>query len=239
MTDRDLYIITGASSGIGLALATEALNKGADVIGISRNQSITHNCYNHVALDLSNAEAVARYSFLPLKNYDTIVLVNNAGWIGPLKAIEKQTAEEINRAYQINVVAPAVLSSVFLRETKHFHSKRKIIFISSGAANYPIHSWATYGSSKAAVDLLAQTIGLENQDVDVLSIAPGIVDTTMQQEIRSANPMDFPDSDRFKNYYLSGELTPPKDIAELLLKVIARSLTFEEKVFSLRNLKLN
>jgi len=237
LAGKQLFIITGASKGIGHALAMATLQlPETDVRGISRSQTIVHPNYTHISLDLSQPQLVNDFSFDFSVGYKTITLVNNAGWIGPILPLHKQLATDIAQAFQVNITAPAVLSSTFIAQTKNTGAKRKILFVSSGAANYPIHSWSTYCSAKAATNMLAQTLSLENQDMDILAVAPGIVDTDMQQEIRQADVENFPDISRFKNYHAAGELVHPADVATQLLRVLEQSSIFEKKVFSLRDI---
>ncbi|RZJ74455.1 MAG: SDR family NAD(P)-dependent oxidoreductase, partial [Flavobacterium sp.] len=96
---------------------------------------------------------------------------------------------------------PFLCSAVFVAATKDWKAKKSIINISSGAALKPYFGWSVYCSTKAALNMLTQTLAVEQAEekngVKVLAIAPGVVDTDMQVEIRNSNKADFKDLDRF------------------------------------------
>ena len=111
---------------------------------------------------------------------------------------------------------------------KHFiqtypTEKKLILNISSGAANKAIASWSTYCATKSALDSLTAVINEEkHQNLKILSISPGVVDTNMQEEIRNANPKNFPLHQNFVDYYNHNELISPKLAAHKLLKIMKK-----------------
>lgn len=227
--------ITGTSSGIGYQLAMQALDQGHKVIGISRRHVIHHPNYRHLSFDLSNYESYQLINFNISKDADKMVLVNNAGWLGEVKPLAQINPPSIELAYQINLIAPSILSKLFLEQTQHTNSEKVIINISSGAGKYPVKSWSTYCASKAGLDLFTRVLREDHPEVHSFSIAPGIVDTEMQGEIRSLAHEDFPDKQRFVDYKNRGELSSPQEVANKLLKIIERPKTAPDCVFSLRD----
>lgn len=217
--------VTGVSSGLGKALANYLLNKGCEVIGIGRKNSIDHEKYSFIHCDLSDLDTVTKVNFE--SDSEGCILINNAGVIGPIRRISDQRSSEVIELMNVNTLAPMLLCQRFLEQIPM--DKRSIILnISSGAANRPIPSWATYCASKIAIDRFSETIYLEElekgRNIRVYSIAPGVVDTDMQKTIRSADPQHFSSLSQFEGLFSKGELQPPEMIARELLDFILREV---------------
>jgi len=228
------FFITGTSSGIGKALAEKALNDGHRVVGISRRNNISHNNYKHLSYDLSDLENYQKINFSVNKEAEEVILVNNAGTLGDVKPVGRLDPAAIERAYQINVVAPSVLCKLLISQLPE--KKKKIINISSGAGQYPVPGWSTYCASKAAIDLFTRVLVKDYPEVEAWAIAPGIVDTEMQGEIRQLEEQDFPEVNRFKEYKQKGELTSPEEVAQKLMAVVEEPSKAPDTVFSLRDI---
>lgn len=222
----NLYVITGTSRGIGNALARLLLeDPNNTVIGISRSTSISHNRYSHLTLDLSDTDNLQAIQLPELSSLEQAVLINNSGELGEVKPFAEIEASSLARTFAVNTIAPAILSNLFI---KHYSSIAKEIIIaniSSGAGRHPIKSWAAYCASKAALDMLSLVISEEEKakpasNIRVLSIAPGIVDTTMQESIRTLSRDSFPDIDRFVAYKEKGSLSDPLFVASKILSII-------------------
>lgn len=215
------FIISGTSSGIGNAL-TELLLKDENntVLGISRTQKVEHPNYRHISLDLNNIIDIEAIEFPKWNKAKQISLIHNAGWIGPIQKMGNQEIGTIASSYIINLLAPAVLSNHFIAKYKHSKAQKVILSISSGAAHTPIAGWNTYCSSKAGLDMLSKCIDEEHQDIINLSIAPGKVNTPMQNDIRFADEKEFPRLKEFKAYHSKKELSDPKEIALKYKKVL-------------------
>ena len=230
--------ITGASSGIGKALAEYALSKGDKVTGISRRHTINHKNYSHIHMDLSEHSDLGKINFVPVKEADTAVLVNNAGWLGDVRPVAEMDPDKIARAFSINVTAPAILSRMFLGHLKNQGENltKVVLNISSGVSRYPLSSWSTYCASKAALDMFTKVLKVDHPEVHAFSVAPGIVDTEMQGEIRRLTVEHFPDKDRFVEYKEKGELSQPKDVALNLYNVMDQPSDYKEVCFSLKDM---
>ena len=235
-----LAYITGTSSGIGEALALKFLNEGHQVVGLSRKCTIQHSNYSHIKLDLSDLKAVSEFDFRANIS-DDIVLVNNAGIVGPIKPIGHHSAAEIIELNNINVVSPQILVNKFIHKFQRLDQNYQVLNISSGAGKSAIDAWATYCASKAAIDLFSETVPQELKDRNhnnwnIFSIAPGVVDTGMQIAIRSSNPKDFLNHAMFVGLKDNNDLATPKKVADTLFLILNNPDKYPNIVFSVRDL---
>ncbi|MDB5262023.1 MAG: short-chain dehydrogenase [Adhaeribacter sp.] len=228
------YFITGASKGIGKAL-TEALLKNEDnyVFGISRNVTIKHERYHHQHLDLSDITALRNNLhkvFLPLDNPGKIVLVNNAGVLGEIGYIGSQTTDNFEFVFDVNVIGPALLMNTFLSAYLEQTCPKIILNISSGAGQRPIDGWSAYCSSKAALDMLSLTCQKEQEllktGVKVFSLAPGVVDTTMQKQIREGAASQFSQLEQFVALKENNALQEPEAVGERIAGFIKNASNY-------------
>lgn len=238
------YFISGTSSGIGKALVQSLLSlKEVKVIGISRRRAIEHPSYFHFSLDLSDLELVKKSAdslfTLPNGEPEKIVLINNAGTVGQVGYMGSIENKAIENVLNINAVSPAILMNEFIRKFRNTICKKIIVNISSGAGKRPVDGWSGYCASKAALDMLsmvaAQEQNIAKQNVKIYSIAPGIVDTPMQENIRTTAEENFSRVQDFIQYKSSGELSSPEEVAEKLLYVIEHEERFNDPVFSVRD----
>jgi benzil reductase ((S)-benzoin forming) len=232
--------ITGTGSGIGKALAN-LLVKNPDnrVIGISRHQKINHPQYLHISFDLSDMDKLSKFRFENIKHADKIIMVNNAATLGEVKYAGNLHNRNIIKSMQLNLIAPAVLTNQFIHAYKEIQADKLILNISSGAGQYPVDGWSIYCSTKAGLDMLTKTVELEQlkeheaHRFKTFSIAPGIVNTPMQTKIRKMNSDNFSRVEEFRDYYETGVLAEPDDIAVKLANVINRSDEYTDTVFRL------
>ena len=108
--------------------------------------NLKHQNFNFTKIDLAVLESIQNISFPDIKFKD-IILINNAGTIGKIVPIHLKTTQEIIDEYNVNIIAPTILSNKFIK--KYFNYKKTIINISSGAAIKSIPSWSTYCATKS------------------------------------------------------------------------------------------
>lgn len=228
--------ITGVSSGIGKALAETFLSLGAKVIGIGRKSEIVSDRYRFITCDLQSVDAIAKLDFH--QKDDCVILINNAGVIGPIDHFSELDPSGIQTVVQVNTVAPLLITNKFLKAQNH-QQKAIVVNISSGAASKSIASWATYCASKAALDRFSEVLQVEmeeaNRPVKVYSISPGVVDTPMQLEIRSSQKDKFSALAYFQELKVNDGLAQPDDIARKIVRVILE-LQLEKVILSLREI---
>ncbi|MDN4606966.1 SDR family NAD(P)-dependent oxidoreductase [Sporosarcina highlanderae] len=223
----NIFIITGASKGIGLELMCQLKEKGETVIGIARTNS-GHEGFETADLSETSglAELMNRIIEENLPSANSFTLINNAGTVEPIGLIGSVNDEELVRAMSVNLTAPMILSNAFIGSLKGFEGEKRIINISSGAGRNPYEGWGVYCTTKAGLDHFSRVVSLEQKKaqfpVDIVSIAPGIIDTDMQETIRSSEAEDFPLLDRFIDYKEQGHLSSASETASKLIAVMER-----------------
>ncbi len=219
-----LTIITGASSGIGAALADAATSAGHTVATVSRRPGPGE----HLAADLAdptawNTMADWMDELIARESWDRVLFVHNAATLEPVGFAGEVDADGYVSNVLLNSASPQVLGSRFISAVEAASVPAQLQIISSGAGKRPIVGWASYCAAKASVDMWVQTAGMERAEresqVTVVSIGPGIVDTAMQAKIREQDTDAFPDVERFREFKESGALRSPESVAEILLRV--------------------
>jgi len=218
------YFITGTSKGIGKAL-TEELLKGQSntVVSIGRNHLKDQEKLIELDIDLSNKDELLNFAFDNTIEADEYVLVNNAGVLGEISTTGKLNSEDLYNTYTVNLIAPSILSNGFLKAFQSKDRPLQILNISSGAARRPIVSWGAYCASKAGIDMLSRVIAEEqfdNDHVKVHSVAPGVVQTQMQTQIRSTSEEDFTQVKHFIELNNKNELKEPNQVAQELVQLL-------------------
>ncbi|MFM0292274.1 MULTISPECIES: SDR family oxidoreductase [Paraburkholderia] len=220
-------IVTGHNRGLGAALAEQLLARGIAVLGLSRSRHATLK--NHfpalleeIELELADTARVSQWIATPalrefVSGAHTVLLINNAGMVQPIGPIEGQDAAAIASAVSLNVATPLMLASA-LAAAAVDATDRRIVHISSGAARNAYAGWSIYCATKAALDHHARAVSLDaNRALRICSLAPGVIDTNMQAEIRGSGAEQFPMREKFEDLKRSGQLSSPEQCATQLL----------------------
>ncbi len=226
---QGVFLVTGASKGIGRSIAKSIANSGNTVIALARDsKELVDIGAELVALqsnsmviscDLGDRENIAIAASTIENNYSHIAgIIHNAGTIHPIEKMLNVERDDWNRSIQVNLIGVQDLTNR-LGSIIGGDQHTRITTISSGASKRSIHGWSAYCVSKAGLDMWAMCMAEEGADnnISAVSIAPGIVDTNMQHEIRNANDVAFPSLPNFIEYYENGDLTNPQDVADKLL----------------------
>jgi NAD(P)-dependent dehydrogenase (short-subunit alcohol dehydrogenase family) len=225
-----LVIVSGASSGIGLALARAVPWPDTRVIDVSRRGAPG---LEHVAADLADPggwETVRNLFEREVAGFtgERTAFVHSAGTLDPIGFAGEVDAAAYARNVLLNSAAPQVLGAAFLAAARRTQAAAHLLMISSGAAHNVYPGWSSYGAGKAAVDQWVRTAGAEESrrpgGCRVLSVAPGIVETAMQEQIRQTRERDFPDVARFVEMHERAELRAPEDVARDIWALLERDL---------------
>ena len=229
-----LTIITGASRGLGRAVAEQRLAQGHQVLSISRQAALglASPLLQHWSADLADAAGVAArlQAWLAERDPETFArvdLINNAGVISQLAPLGDITAADLANAVRVGLEAPLLLTAAFLRATRGWSLPRKVLLVSSGLGRRAMAGSASYCAAKAGLDHLARAVALEEaarpDGVRIVSLAPGVIDTDMQFQLRTADPASFPERERFLGLKAGGQLDSPSQAAAKLLTCLDRA----------------
>ena len=230
--DPQTYVVTGASKGLGRALALALASDGHPVFALARPSTELDGIGDLLAslapgsrsieCDLSDPTSIATAACL-ISEQTTFVagLVHNAGAIAPVKPMDKVDASDWARSIQVNLVGVQDLTQR-IYSLLGGEQQSRITVISSGASLRPIGSWSAYCVAKAGLDMWSRCVAEEGRtnNISSISIAPGVVDTSMQKEIRSVPSEDFPSLKTFIDLYESGHLASSETVASQLFPLV-------------------
>ena len=166
------------------------------------------------------------YVQLTLDATATALLINHAAALSTPAPLEHQSSDELSRGLRVGLEAPLLLSAAFLRATAGWTLPRKLLFISSGLGRRAMAGSAAYCAIKAGMDHLARSIAMEQEahtnGAKAVSLAPGVIDTDMQVQLRGADPKLFPAGANFVALKNEGKLDSPAQAATKVLGYLAR-----------------
>lgn len=227
-----LAIVTGGSRGLGLAMVTQLARQGHRVLSLARQHgSDTPVGVETWSVDLADPVPVAErlQQWLTTQTGAGLGgawLINNAGVVSTPAPLSLGNLAELSRAVRVGLEAALLLSSAFLAATADWPVPRKLLLISSGLGRRAMAGSASYCAAKAGMDHLARAVALEEaakpNGARVVSLAPGVFDTDMQVQLRSADPLLFPERSTFMTMKTAGNLDSPAAAAAKVLGYLAR-----------------
>ena len=236
---QDLFIITGASAGLGTSISKQLAKKKNHLVLIARNREnlleLQSSCILDGAtvdihtIDLSTDNSYKRvdqlFAKLNWNKYSKTVLFNNASTILPISHLDETKYYQIKNLFHLNLLSSTVLSQLFMRYCKKFQSKNTfVVNISSGVSLNPVEGWGLYCISKSGLNMLTSVIANDSKrwkyPIKSVSINPGPLNTEMQKNIRNSSIEQSPIKTKFVEMHEKGELLSPKIIANRIIKLL-------------------
>ena len=235
-----LTIVTGSSRGLGAALVAQRLLPGHKVLGIARQTHPGLQAQADAAgvpfeqwpMDLADAEPVAQRLHAWLRATDpadlaSATLINNAGVVGTLAPLHQVPLADVCQGLRVGLESVMLLTAVFLDATRAWPGQRNVLNISSGLGRHAMAGSAVYCAAKAGMDHFSRAVALEQAGLPnparVVAMAPGVIDTDMQAQLRGSDAAQFPDRARFVKLAADGALVSPQACATALLARLARA----------------
>lgn len=240
----NIAIVTGVSRGLGHSVARYLLESNIHVIGIARSEvkdlqgiaednNVTFISYQADLSELQNTEKLLPdiIEGLTSEQISHLYVINNAAIVQPIKKSIEIEVDDLQKHFQLNVMTPMVIMNKLLA----FSLEKEItcigVNVTSGAALTPFYGWSAYCSAKASMAMYTKTVALEQEKMEtankVIAFSPGVMDTNMQEEIRSTSYEQFIDVDRFKNYKQGNLLTTTEAVASVLVDIITDEVNVE------------
>lgn len=254
---KHLTILTGASRGMGLAMAEQLLAPNRVLLCISRQ---SHDGLAQAAAqqgapltqwqqDLADSQGAARrlQDWLwaqAAEGLASATLINNAGVLTTIGPLEAAPPEGLVNALRVGLEAPILLTAAFLRVTGDWvtagwRGPRKVLNISSGLGRHAMAGQASYCAAKAGMDHFTRGSALDEAEkpfgAKLVSLAPGVIDTDMQSHLRAGDPAQFPGLSRFIDLKEKGQLSSPRQAAQQVLAWLDRPDFGDQPVADVRD----
>lgn len=225
-------MITGTSSGLGQALFRQLSGKVC-LIALSRRFTAEQQSaaksqpeqYQLIDMDLARQgsvkavlERLDRLDWAPTTEF---VFINNASVVEPQDLIGRLEEQGIMFSFQVNLLTPAMITNYLEQKRQVVPFRLKLVNVTSRAAVKPTAGWSLYCAGKAGAHAFFENYRVQMQaepSVEVYSFDPGLMDSPMQERIRSASPRALPDVARFVQYQQKGALQAPDKVAVRLIE---------------------
>lgn len=236
-SEPSLVLLSGPTSGLGRELFKVLLRNNYPLVCLGRRLARLPDVLDGdparlkmLELDfggrresLAKAQVVLEKTMEAAKPGPTI-FISNAAIIEPIGKSPENAPASMTKAFQINVFTPLQIAHTVARAANQRDASFLIINIDSRASTKPIKGWQAYCATKAAYRMALDVLALESPLIEVLHYDPGIMDTPMQQLIRTKNIKDMPDVETFQQLKLQGRLNPPSDVAINIVQIIENYL---------------
>ena len=248
---QEIVIVTGASRGLGAAMAEQLLAPDRKVIGVARspNDALAAlarekgawlDWYLQDLSDVAETDALASSICAGLpRDARRYVLINNAAVAEPVGPVAKLDAALVAAALHVNLAAAMIFTARFLAAITGTKAARRVLNISSGSGRRPMDGNSVYSATKAGLDMFTRCLkleqALEKNGARVVSLAPGVIETDMQVAMRSRDPADFPQAAYFQGMKDEGRLATPEDAARRILAYLDRDDFGEHEIADIRD----
>jgi len=238
-------IVTGVSRGLGESMAAVLLDHGYSVLGIGRHDSprLKHERYRFAAFDLADAARTREaledsFRKVAAAKPESACLINNAASAGPVGVVGRLEGAGSAASLAVNLTAPILLANLFCAVFADDRLPRRIVNVSSGAAQSPLPGEGLYCVAKAGLEMLTRIIAAEQKApaFRAISVRPGIIDTEMQVFARSQSPEDLPCVDMFREFHSLGQLVPPDVAAAKIVEKLVLAEVEHGRTYSYREL---
>ncbi|WP_408096262.1 SDR family NAD(P)-dependent oxidoreductase [Peredibacter sp. HCB2-198] len=239
-----LFIITGASKGLGSALLKQVLKEKHLVISLSRTNNFSHPSHFHISHNLANWKGLETklhkaLSKIDLKKIKAIHLINNAAAIEPIGEIQKFKYEDVGKHIQLNLMTPMLLTGWLMKTFQRKTCPITVTNISSGAALHPIVNWSLYCSTKSGLKMFTDCLNEDfkaKKHFRALSFAPGVMDTQMQETIRKQKSSNFKNVEKFKELKQKKLLLSPDTVALGLYELLQSPEKINQSFYDIREM---
>jgi benzil reductase ((S)-benzoin forming) len=237
-------IVTGVSRGLGRALAAALLKRDFAVLGVGRSSAPElRGSYQFVRFDLAQADEADdlladAFSGLARRKPDSVCLINNAALAGPVGTLGRLNAREVASSLAVNLAAVVTLANLFCRVFTDATLPRRIVNVSSGAAQNALPGESVYSVAKAGMEMLTRSLAVEQKDATfrAITVRPGVIDTDMQTFARSQSRDVLPSVELFKGFHRDGRLVPPDVVAAKIVDKLVLAEVEHGRTYSYQEL---
>lgn len=211
-------LLTGASQGLGLGLFKQLQAQGSFVTSIGIHEP--ENSDHHIKCDFANLATLQTQLLVGNLKSEYQLVILNSGILGSLGPVQNTSLVELQNIMNINVWANKVILD-FLINNKC--KVEQLVLISSGASVSGSRGWSGYSLSKATANMLMQLYSHEMTGTHISAIAPGLIESKMQEQIRSfKNSDEFPVFERLRQAANTEAMQSPETAAINILNALPK-----------------
>jgi benzil reductase ((S)-benzoin forming) len=221
-------LITGTSSGLGYGITLNYLKKGHNVYGISRkhNEELdSYENFNFLQQDLTNyneSQQTIKKFIKGVENLNIVIL--NAGILNEIKDTRDTSIDEYKRVMDINVWANKNVIDVLSDNVQNIS---QVIGISSGASQSAARGWNAYSISKSSLNMLLNHYAQELPDIHFCALAPGLIDSGMQDYLYTVDHNKFPAVKKLQDAKRTGVMPDVHEAAKIVINAIPKVKQYE------------
>lgn len=237
--------MSGVSRGLGAALGRELLDRGFGVLGVGRtdNTALAGDRYRFAHIDLAEAAATDGLLTEAFREINeggpaSVCLLNNAATVEAVGVIGRLSSAEISAAIATNLTAAVALANLFCQVFTDPSVARRVINISSGAAEEVLPGHAVYSIAKAGTEMLTVALAAEHgaPSFRAITLRPGVMDTDRQTFFRTQPPEVLPVVDLFEGFQRDGLLTPPAVVAAKIVSQLVEGEVDDGRTYNYQDL---